>query len=133
MTQFAKEFKEFAMRGNVVDMAVGVVIGTAFGKIVSSLVSNILTPVIGVIVGGVSFKNLQIVIKEATETAPAVAIQYGIFFQAIFDFIIIALAIFSVMKFMNTLKKKEEEAPAEPAPPPKQEMLLEEIRDLLKK
>lgn len=129
-----QEFKNFAMRGNVVDMAVGVVIGGAFGKIVSSLVANIITPAIGVLVGGVKFDHLKVVIKESTDPAiAAVSIDYGIFLQTIFDFIIVAFAIFSVVKLMNSLKKKEEAAPAAPAAPPADIVLLTEIRDLLKK
>jgi large conductance mechanosensitive channel len=129
-----QEFKSFAMRGNVVDMAVGVVIGGAFGKIVSSLVANIITPAIGVMVGGVKFDHLKFIIKESTDPAvAAVSIDYGIFFQTIFDFIIVAFAIFSVIKLMNSLKKKEEAAPAAPAVPAADIVLLTEIRDLLKK
>jgi large conductance mechanosensitive channel len=132
-----QEFKAFAMRGNVVDMAVGIVIGGAFGKIVSSLVSNVIMPPIGVITGGVDFKNLQIVLKEATVDAagspvPAVAIGYGVFINTIIDFVIIAFAIFVVIKLMNLAKKKQAEAPAAPPPPTKEEQLLCEIRDILK-
>lgn len=128
------EFKSFAMRGNVVDMAVGVVIGGAFGKIVSSLVANIITPALGVVVGGVKFDHLKVIIKESTDPAiAAVSIDYGIFLQTIFDFIIVAFAIFSVIKLMNSMKKKEEAAPAAPAAPPADVVLLTEIRDLLKK
>lgn len=129
-----KEFKSFAMRGNVVDMAVGVVIGAAFGKIVSSLVANIITPAIGVMVGGVKFDHLKVIIKESTDPAvTAVSIDYGIFLQTIFDFIIVAFAIFSVVKLMNSMKKKEEAAPVAPAAPAADIVLLTEIRDLLKK
>lgn len=129
-----KEFKSFAMRGNVVDMAVGVVIGAAFGKIVSSLVANIITPAIGVMVGGVKFDHLKVIIKESTDPAvAAVSIDYGIFLQTIFDFIIVAFAIFSVVKLMNSMKKKEEAAPVAPAAPAADIVLLTEIRDLLKK
>lgn len=127
------EFKSFAMRGNVVDLAVGVVIGAAFGKIVSSLVANIVTPVIGLMVGGVKFDHLKVVLKESTDPAvAAVSIDYGIFLQSVFDFIIVAFAIFAVVKAMNTMKKKEEAAPT-PAATPADIMLLTEIRDLLKK
>lgn len=125
---FAKEFREFAMKGNVVDMAVGVIIGAGFGKIVSSLVSDILTPPLGMILGGVDFTNLKIVIKEAIGTAPAVTLNYGQFIQTIFDFTIIALAMFSVIKLMNRMKKADPAAPALTT----QESLLTEIRDLLK-
>lgn len=128
------EFKSFAMRGNVVDLAVGVVIGAAFGKIVSSLVANIVTPVIGLLVGGVKFDHLKIVLKESTDPAvAAVTIDYGIFLQSVFDFIIVAFAIFAVVKAMNSMKKKEEAAPAAPAAPAADIVLLTEIRDLLKK
>lgn len=108
-----KEFKEFAMRGNVVDMAVGIVIGAAFGKIVSSLVGDIIMPPIGVLLGGVDFTNLACTVKEAVSaTEPAVVISYGKFIQTVLDFIIVAFAIFMVVKGMNSLKKKKEEAPA---------------------
>ena len=124
-----KEFKEFAVKGNVVDMAVGIVIGGAFGKIVSSFVADVIMPPIGVMLGGVDFAKLAYTVKEAVGEVPAVVISYGKFIQTILDFIIIALAIFMVVKAINTLKRKEEEAPAEPSP---QEKLLGEIRDLLK-
>ena len=124
-----KEFKEFAMRGNVVDLAVGIIIGAAFGKIVSSLVNDVLMPPIGVLVGGVDFSNLAITLKQAAEGAPAVVIRYGLFINAIIDFIIVAFAIFLVIRAINKFKKKEEAAPAAP---PRQELLLTEIRDLLK-
>lgn len=127
-----KEFKEFAMRGNVVDMAIGIVIGAAFGTIVKSFVADVLSPPIGVLLGGVDFNNLLIVVKEAVGETPAVTINYGTFIMTIFDFIIIAFAIFMVVKGMNKMKKKEEEAPAEPPAPPAEELLLTEIRDLLK-
>ena len=128
-----QEFKTFAMRGNVVDMAVGIVIGGAFGKIVSSFVADVIMPPIGLIIGGVDFTNLAITIKEAVGESAAVTINYGVFIQTVIDFIIIAFAIFMVIKGMNSLKKKEEEAPAAPPEPPKEEILLTEIRDLLKK
>jgi len=124
-----KEFKEFAMRGNVVDLAVGIIIGAAFGKIVSSLVNDVLMPPIGVLVGGVDFSNLAITLRQAAEGAPAVVIRYGLFINAIIDFIIVAFAIFLVIRAINKFKKKEEAAPAAP---PRQELLLTEIRDLLK-
>ena len=126
------EFKEFAMRGNVVDMAVGIIIGAAFGKIVSSFVADVIMPPIGVLIGGVDFTNLAVTIKEATAEAEAVTIKYGVFLQTVFDFIIIAFAIFLAIKFMNSLKKQEEEAPAAPPEPSAEEKLLSEIRDLLK-
>ncbi|MFN4123515.1 MAG: large-conductance mechanosensitive channel protein MscL [Flavobacteriales bacterium] len=128
-----QEFKTFAMRGNVVDMAVGIIIGGAFGKIVSSLVNDLIMPPIGVLIGGVDFKDLAIVIKEASEGAAAVTISYGNFIQTVFDFLIVAFAIFMVIKGMNSMKKKEEAAPAAPPAPSKEEQLLSEIRDLLKK
>ncbi len=125
-----KEFKEFAVKGNVVDMAVGIIIGAAFGKIVSSFVGDVIMPPIGVLLGGVDFANLTIILKEAIENKPAVVISYGKFIQTLIDFIIIAFAIFMAIKAMNSLKKKEAAAP--PAPPTNQEVLLAEIRDLLK-
>jgi len=127
-----KEFKEFAVKGNVVDMAVGIIIGAAFGKIVSSFVADVIMPPIGVLVGGVDFSSLALTIKEAVEETPAVVISYGKFIQTVIDFIIIAFAIFMAIKAMNSLKRKEEEAPAAPPAPPAQEVLLTEIRDLLK-
>lgn len=128
-----KEFKDFAMRGNVVDLAVGVIIGGAFGKIVSSLVADVIMPPIGVLLGGVNFSDLSIVIKEATGETEAVAIKYGAFIQSVVDFLIIAFVIFIVIKGINATKKKEEAAPAAPPAPSAQEVLLTEIRDLLKK
>ena len=126
------EFKQFAMRGNVVDMAVGIVIGAAFGKIVSSFVKDILMPPIGMLMGGVDFTDLAVVLQAATEEAAAVTINYGVFIQTILDFAIIAFAIFMVIKAMNNLKKKEEAAPPEPAKPSAEVELLTEIRDALK-
>jgi len=128
-----KEFKEFAMRGNVVDMAVGIIIGSAFGKIVTSLVNDIIMPPIGLLLGGVDFKSFAITIKQATADSPAVAIRYGMFINVIVDFVIVAFVLFAIIKLMNTLKKKKEVAPAAPLKPPAQEVLLGEIRDLLKK
>ncbi|HQB53581.1 MAG TPA: large-conductance mechanosensitive channel protein MscL [Bacteroidales bacterium] len=125
-----KEFKEFAVKGNVVDMAVGIIIGAAFGKIVSSVVADIIMPPIGLVLGGVDFSNLAIVLKAAADQAPAVTLNYGKFIQTVIDFTIIAFAIFLLVKGINSLKRKQEEAPAAP---PKQEVLLTEIRDLLKK
>ncbi len=129
-----KEFNEFAMRGNVVDMAVGIVIGAAFGKIVSSFVNDVLMPPIGLAVGGVDFSSLAITLREATGEAEAVVLKYGAFIQTVVDFVIIAFAIFMVIKAMNSMKKKEEEAPPAPEEPPKpspEETLLTEIRDIL--
>ncbi len=127
---FLQEFKTFAMRGNVIDLAVGVVIGGAFGKIVSSLVANIITPVIGLLVGGVDFKNLTVVLKDGE--AP-VTLEYGIFLQNIFDFLIVAFAIFLFIKALNKFQKKEDAKPEAAPPTPADIVLLTEIRDLLKK
>lgn len=127
-----QEFKKFAMRGNVVDMAVGIIIGVAFGKIVSSFVSDVIMPPLGLLLGGVDFKDWVIVIKEAVGEAPAVVIAYGQFIQTVVDFVIVAFAIFMAIKVMNRLKAKEEAAPAAPPAPTKEEILLTEIRDLLK-
>ena len=127
------EFKSFAMRGNVVDMAVGIVIGAAFGKIVSSLVADVIMPPVGMLLGRVNFADLAITMKQASGDVAAVTLNYGKFIQAIVDFVIVAFAIFIVVKGMNSLKrKKEDAAPAAPPAPPKQELLLAEIRDLLK-
>ena len=127
-----QEFKAFAARGNVIDMAVGIIIGAAFGKIVSSFVGDIIMPPIGIILGGVDFSDLAVVLKAAEGDAPAVVIAYGKFIQTIIDFLIIAFAIFMGVKAMNSMKKKAEEAPAAPAAPTKDQELLREIRDLLK-
>lgn len=131
-----KEFKEFAVKGNVMDMAIGVVIGGAFGKIVTSLVSDIIMPLIGAVTGGLNFTDWKWVIREAVMEGekvvkPELALTWGNFIQVIFDFLIIAFCIFLVVKGLNSLKKKEEPAPAAPAGPT-QEELLTEIRDLLK-
>ncbi len=125
-----KEFKEFAMRGSVVDLAVGIIIGAAFGKIVTSIVNDVIMPPIGILVGGVDFSNLSITLKDAIPPNPAVVIRYGVFLNTIIDFVIVAFAIFLLIRAINAFKKKEEAAPA---PPPRQEVLLTEIRDLLKK
>jgi large conductance mechanosensitive channel len=124
-----KEFKEFAMRGNVVDLAVGIIIGGAFGKIVTSLVNDVLMPPIGMLLGGVDFSNLAFTLKQAAAGDPAVVIKYGAFINTVIDFVIVAFAIFLLIRAINSFKKKEDAAPA---PPPKQEVLLTEIRDLLK-
>ncbi|MFD2968337.1 large-conductance mechanosensitive channel protein MscL [Sphingobacterium bambusae] len=131
---FFKEFKEFAMRGSVVDLAVGVVIGGAFGKIVTSLVNDIIMPPIGFITGGVDFSNLKYVMTAADEAAGVaeVAINYGTFVNVVIQFIIVAFCIFLVIKGLNSLKKKEEAAPAAPPAPSKEEVLLTEIRDILR-
>jgi large conductance mechanosensitive channel len=128
-----QEFKKFAMRGNVIDLAVGIIIGGAFGKIVSSLVNDIIMPPLGVLLKGVDFKELAVTIREASEGADAVTLKYGMFIQNTIDFLIVAFAIFLLIKGINRLEKKKEEAPAAPAPPPADVQLLTEIRDLLKK
>lgn len=127
-----KEFREFAMRGNVVDLAVGVIIGAAFGKIVSSLVSDIIMPPLGLLIGGVDFKQFSLVLRAAQGDIPAVVMHYGVFIQNIFDFVIVAFAIFLAIKLMNKLRRKQEDAPAAPPKPSAEEKLLTEIRDLLK-
>ena len=128
---FFKEFKKFALRGNVLDMAVGVIIGGAFGKIVTSLVNDVLLPVIGIATGKIDISKLAITIKEGAEGVDPVVVKYGMFLQNIIDFIIICLCIFVMIKLMNSVVKKEEEA--KPAPgPSNEEVLLTEIRDLLK-
>lgn len=127
------EFKSFAMRGNVIDMAVGIVIGGAFGKIVSSFVSDVLMPPIGMLMGGVDFSDLAVVLKAASGDVAAVTLNYGSFIQTVVDFLIIAFAIFMVIKAMNNMKKKEEAAPEAPPKPSAEVELLTEIRDALKK
>lgn len=126
------EFKTFALKGNVVDMAVGIIIGAAFGKIVSSIVNDIIMPPLGLLVGGVNFTDLKFVMKDAVGKSPAVTLNYGNFLQVCFDFLIVAFAVFLVIKAIIAAKKKQEEAPAAPVIS-KQEALLSEIRDLLKK
>lgn len=126
------EFREFAVRGNVVDLAVGVIIGGAFGKIVSSLVADVVMPPLGVIIGGVNFTGLKITLKEAEGTVAAVTLNYGNFLQTVLDFTIVAFAIFMMIKGINRLKRKQAAAPAEPPAPTKEELLLGEIRDILK-
>ena len=128
-----KEFKEFAMRGNVVDMAVGIIIGGAFGTIVQSLVNDVIMPPIGLLLGNVDFADLVIPLRDATADADAVTINIGLFINAVISFVIVAWAVFMLIKGMNSLKHKQEEAPEEAPPPPKQEVLLQEIRDLLAK
>ncbi|MBO5428008.1 MAG: large-conductance mechanosensitive channel protein MscL [Prevotella sp.] len=128
MSKFVDEFKEFAMRGNVMDMAVGVIIGGAFGKIVSSLVNDIIMPLIGLVTGGIDFSDLSVKVIDAE-------VKYGMFIQNVVDFLIVAFCIFMMIKGINSLKKKHEEKPAEPAAPAEpsnEEKLLTEIRDLLK-
>lgn len=130
-----KEFKEFAVRGNVIDLAVGVVIGAAFGKIVSSLVGDVVMPLLGLAIGGIDFSDMAITLKAAQGDQPAVLLAYGKFIQTMFDFTIVAFAIFLLIKAVNRLKRKQEAAPAPAAPPAPsaEEKLLTEIRDLLKK
>jgi len=134
-----KEFREFAVKGNMVDMAVGIIIGAAFGKIVSSLVNDVIMPPLGLLIGGVDFTDLKVILKAASidqagNAVSAVTLNYGTFVQTFVDFLIVAFAIFMVVKVINQLKKKQEAAPP-PAPPAptKEEQLLTEIRDLLKK
>ena len=133
-----QEFKAFAMRGNVVDMAVGIIIGGAFGKIVSSFVTDVMMPPLGLAMGGVNFADKRLVLKAAgVDSAgagvPEVAVNYGIFINVVIDFLIVAFAVFMMIKVLNTMKKKEAAAPLAPAAPPRQEVLLEQIRDLLAK
>ncbi|WP_305044700.1 large-conductance mechanosensitive channel protein MscL [Geoalkalibacter sp.] len=135
-----KEFKEFAMRGNVVDMAVGIIIGAAFGKIVNSMVNDVLMPPIGKLLGGVDFSNLFITLGAgdfeslaAAQAAGAATLNYGVFINTVVNFLIVAFAIFMLIKVINNLKKKEEAAPAPPPEPTVEQKLLTEIRDLLKK
>lgn len=132
--KFLKEFKAFALKGNVVDMAVGIIIGAAFGKIVSSIVGDIIMPPLGLLIGGVNFTDLKVILKAATETSPAVTWNYGNFLQVTFDFLIVAFSVFLVIKATVIAKKKEVKEPTiTPPPPTKEEILLTEIRDLLKK
>lgn len=126
------EFKEFAIKGNMVDMAVGIIIGGAFGTIVKSLVDDIIMPPIGLALGGIDFSDIVITLKEATADAEAVTMNIGSFFNNVISFLIVAWAVFILVKGMNSLKKKAEEAPAEPPAPPKEQVLLEEIRDAIK-
>ncbi len=125
-----KEFKEFAVKGNMIDMAVGIIIGAAFGKIVSSLVADVIMPPIGVLLGGIDFSNLAFTLKEATETTEAVTLNYGVFINTLIDFLIIAFTIFIVVKQINKLKKEEKTKPEKPT---EEAILLREIRDELKK
>jgi large conductance mechanosensitive channel len=128
-----KEFREFAVKGNVVDLAVGIIIGGAFGKIVSSIVADVIMPPLGLVVGGVDFKSLKIVLREAAgPKLPAVTLNYGQFLQYVFDFLIVAWAVFILVKLINKLKREAPPPPPPPPAPPRQELLLEEIRDLLK-
>lgn len=128
-----KDFKSFAMKGNVIDLATAVIIGGAFGKIVSSLVNDVLMPPLGLLLGRVDFKDLKLVLQKGANGASDVTLNYGMFVQNIVDFLIIAFCIFLIIKASQRIEKKKEEAPAAPPAPTKQELLLEEIRDLLKK
>lgn len=128
-----QEFREFAVKGNMVDMAVGIIIGGAFGQIINSLVNDVIMPPLGLLIGGVDFADLAVTLKAAEDGAEAVLLRYGAFINTAINFLIIAFAIFMVIKAMNRLKRKEEAAPAEPPAPPREQVLLEEIRDLLKK
>ena len=131
-SKFLQDFKAFAMRGNVIDMAVGVIIGGAFGKIISSVVADVIMPPLGLLVGGVNFTDLKLELKPA-EMVDGVMLNYGNFLQTAFDFIIIALSIFLLVKLIGKLMRKKKEEPAAPPAPSKEEQLLTEIRDLLKK
>ena len=135
MSKMMDEFKEFAIKGNAVDLAVGVVIGAAFGTVVTSLVNDVIMPPIGLLLGGADFADKAWVLKAATEVDPAVIINYGLFINAVINFLIVAWAIFLVVKAMNKMKKKEEEAPdeSEPQKPSDEVVLLTEIRDSLNK
>ncbi len=128
-----QEFREFAVKGNMIDMAVGIIIGAAFGRVVQSLVNDIVMPPIGIAIGGVDFSDLAVVLKQATAEAEAVTIAYGAFIQTLIDFLIIALAIFVAIKFINRMKRKEEAKPESPKPPSEELTVLREIRDELKK
>ncbi|MCC5864482.1 MAG: large-conductance mechanosensitive channel protein MscL [Wenzhouxiangella sp.] len=128
-----KEFKEFAVKGNMVDMAVGIIIGAAFGQIISSLVNDVIMPPLGLLIGGVDFGDLAVTLKAAEEGAEAVLLRYGAFINTTINFLIIAFAIFLAVKAINRLKRAEEAKPAAPPAPSKEEILLGEIRDLLKK
>ena len=127
------EFKTFAVKGNAMDMAVGIIVGAAFGKIVTSVVNDIVMPPIGLLLGGVNFADLSFVLKEASGDAAAVTLNWGRFVQTTLDFTIVAFAVFMMVKAINSFKKKEEAAPSEPPAPSKEEVLLTEIRDALKK
>jgi large conductance mechanosensitive channel len=133
MSKFINEFRQFAIKGNAIDMAVGIVIGGAFTKIVQSLVNDVIMPPLGLLIGGVDFSDKVIRLKEAVEGgAPEVSVRYGMLINNFISFVIVAFAMFLVVKAMNAAKKRDEVAPAPPAPPPAQEVLLREIRDLLK-
>ncbi|MBP1670349.1 MAG: mscL [Bacteroidetes bacterium] len=136
--KLVEEFKQFAVKGNMMDMAIGIIIGGAFGKIVASLVNDVIMPPLGLLLGGIDFTDMKATLKPASvnelgEAIPAVTLNYGTFIQTAVDFLIIALVVFMLIKAMNSLKKKEEAAPAAPPAPTKDQQLLTEIRDLLKK
>jgi len=136
--KLVEEFKQFAVKGNMMDMAIGIIIGGAFGKIVASLVNDVIMPPLGLLLGGIDFTDMKATLKSASvnelgEAIPAVTLNYGTFIQTAVDFLIIALVVFMLIKAMNSLKKKEETAPAAPPAPTKDQQLLTEIRDLLKK
>jgi large conductance mechanosensitive channel len=128
-----QEFRAFAFKGNMIDMAVGIIIGAAFGRVVQSLVKDIIMPPIGMAVGGVDFSDLSIVLKEAAGETAAVTVGYGAFIQTLVDFLIVALAIFVAIKVVNSMQRKEEAAPAAPAPPSEELVVLREIRDAIKR
>ncbi len=131
--KIVQEFKEFALRGNIIDMAVGIIIGAGFGKVVDSVVKDMLMPPLGFMVGGIDFSNLEIVLKAAQGNAAAVTIKYGLFLNALISFTIVALAVFILIRGINALKKREAAQPTVAPTPSKEELLLTEIRDLLKK
>ncbi len=128
-----QEFKTFALRGNIIDMAVGIIIGAGFGKIIDSVVKDVLMPPLGYMIGGIDFSNLQLVLKQAEGSSAEVSIKYGLFLNAMVSFTIVAFAVFMLLRAINSLKKKEAAAPTVPPSPSKEEILLTEIRDLLKK
>jgi len=128
-----QEFKQFIVKGNVIDLAVGIVIGIAFGKIVSSFVADVIMPPIGILLGGVDFSNLALTLKAGSEGVEPVLLKYGVFINTVIDFLIIGFVIFIVVKGINLMKKKEEEKPTAPPAPSKEEVLLAEIRDELRK
>jgi large conductance mechanosensitive channel len=127
-----KDFKEFAVKGNVVDLAVGVIIGASFGKIVTSFVGDVIMPPLGLLTGGVDFKDLALTLREAHDTQPAVLLKYGAFVQTVLDFLLVAAAIFGMVQLLTKLKRKEAAAPPAPVEPSKQELLLEQIRDAIR-
>lgn len=131
--KIVQEFKEFALRGNIIDMAVGIIIGAGFGKIIDSAVKDMMMPPLGYMIGGIDFSNLQLVLKQAQGSSAEVSVKYGMFLNAMISFTIVAFAVFMLLRAINVLKKKEAKAPTVPALPSKEEVLLTEIRDLLKK